>query len=263
MAGINTITAVAGATDTIVNNNGTGVGNVNATAQLAAITAGYAGYANPALTATAITAGATAALTGIVAFISDAQSDKTSGLTLVADAITVAGDVGLVAGAIVSKINPALATEIEEFGQGLAMTGFAINNYQAVITNTPIAINEFLREVQASMAGETQLIIPEAAFIAGAATAVINAWDATASAFSSAANDISTATSDLANAGSQDFNTAVTAAANALSNTETALTGFFQSVGGTAPDVTTTATGDNLTITDNDNSVPPVNAIDL
>jgi hypothetical protein len=112
-----TVITAFGAADTIINRDETSV--VNTTAQLAAMAASLTESTTPAAAATAIIAGEAAALTGTTALISDVQNNK-SGLALLADTITVLGDVGMVVGAVVSQINTPqakiLATSISEIG---------------------------------------------------------------------------------------------------------------------------------------------------
>ena len=114
---------VLGVNDTLNNNDGSTLNNINTAAQIAAMTAGTLAGVNPLAGAAAVTAGMFALGTGFTALVHDvsdgnnANWDLKSIGTVAADTATVLGDIAIIVGGVASQVPG---------GQGVAAAAEAI-----------------------------------------------------------------------------------------------------------------------------------------
>ena len=259
---INVVATAFGVSDTIINNEGGQLNDTNTALQLGAVGLGYTSIykdtLNPVVAGTAIGAAGAALVTQLAVIQSDIANNK-SNTDVMADILTAVGDIGIAAGITLSA-NPEtklLGAGILSASDGITLTGVGIKNWDSVKTNTPIAYNELIAEVDQQIAGE-QSAMTQAANIfvnsgaAGASVALANAWNSTETALSNAMNAVSNAVNNL---GNSNFNASATSATSSLTNSEVSLTNLFNSTGANPQNITETVTNNGFTITSGNNTV--------
>jgi predicted Zn-dependent protease len=238
------ITTGIGSSDQIVNNDGGKLNDTNLAAQLAAASAAL----GPVTTPGGSLAASTTSLAAFGLALNVLEADDQAGKPITdigADYLTLFGDAVLFTGSIVGYIpgGSGPATVTEYVGDAVTLAGVGIRNWDAVLTNTPIAFNELVTETKENI--DNMLNTLSYDFI-GATGAVSSAWDSTETAFSNAFNSVTTTLADF---GTSAFNSAVVGSYNAIATLGSSFTSLFNSTGATPQNVTDTVTNNSFVIT--------------
>lgn len=251
MAFITTITTAIGASDTIVNNGGGVIGDLNTAAQLAAAAASLGAITTPSGALVAVTASEAAFGTGLLVLNADIEAGKPL-TTIAADYLTLFGDAMMFGGALAANVpgGKTVALAAEDLGDAATLIGVGVNNYNAVITNTPVALAELnteLNENIANIEATGNSLTPEFVSLNG------NAGTAWGEVETGLFNALTAADIAIQATGSA-FSAAAAAASDDFTSLGTSLTSLFSSTGDTAQNVTDTVTNNAFAVTNDDGS---------